>query len=178
MGNVEKKKFVKTLINNISVFKPLYTIYSINDGEQRDFVLNGIYEKMTEYLKNPNIIKKVRDILIPYNKYSETKINSRMLLAAYMIAALPEYTLSVKRSEIRNLNGYEKLTFNAADTIVNLIDTIKPNANIVILEDSIKKYVEYFKIFLKLDKVRNITELIGHWCDTEQNIEETYQNIR
>lgn len=178
MENIEKKKFIETLVYNISVFKPLYTIYSIKDGERRNFVLEDIYKKMTICLKNPDIIKKVQDILVHYNKYNTTKINSRMLLTAYMIASLPEYTLSIKRSEIKNLNGYERLTFDAAENIVNIIDIIKPDTNISVLEEGIQKYVEYFKVFLNLDKVRSITELIGHWCDTEETIREVTESER
>ena len=47
-----------------------------------------------------------------------------MLLTAYMIASLPEYTLSVKRGAIKNLNGYERLTFDTAVNIVNALDNI------------------------------------------------------
>lgn len=171
-----KQKFINNIVKNSNIFAYMYKLYIIPNGEQRDFRLGILYDKLVSYISNKDKINSVNEIFKYYNSYtSGKKISGKKILTAYIIASFPEYVLSLKRKNISiEKHRYLYQIYDIAKKLICHINDLcisEDSINILDLVSCIDKYTEYFDIFIKLDRIKSINKLINHWCDSKETIE-------
>ena len=175
--NQAKLNFLNSITKNNNMFKYMYGMYTIPNGKQRDFRVGIIYDKLISHISKKETIDSVNNIFKYYNTYtSGKKVTGRKILTAYIITISPEHVLSIKKEELTaEKSGYKYQIYDVAKKLILCINDISTKKQTDMIEDLTKcidQYTEHFDIFIKLDEIKSVNELINQWCDTMATIEE------
>ena len=175
-----KRKFIQGLKEIKDILNKMFKIYALDTGEARNLALQYDFDKMISFIREKENIKLMDNILNCYNRYNRytnnnNKITSRKLYVTFIIASFPEYVLDFKRDKMNELkSGYEIHIFNLACKIVEYLHKFA-NKGIGLFDMElftmyVNLYCRYYKIFIELDRIKKINELINMWCNTQETI--------
>ena len=84
--NQSKLNFLNSITQNNNIFECMYDLYTVPNGEQRDFLIGKTYDKLIGYISEKKIIDSVNNIFKYYNTFtSGKKITGKKILTAYVI---------------------------------------------------------------------------------------------
>ncbi len=176
-----KKQFLKNLHECEHIFKILWSFNEmkskINQNQIDSFnKLDDLWIKMTRYLRNKNIISQINTLLkcaqriIKINEIKEININSKQFLSLYTILIFPEFTLS----DVDNVHIKSDLIVKSSKVIncLNNLLNIKKINNYQIhnFVQVLNNYGCSFKIFMSIDKIIKVTDLMIRWYDLDKTI--------
>ena len=154
--------FVELLTKNRDTFKYMYQL-------RNEHLL---YDRITRYVSDKNVIDTTNEIFKHYNTFAP-KITGKEVLTAYVIALLPEYVLSVKKSDISSELGYIYQTYMAANNLIEQINDLCSGSGVMEkFVPCVITYQECFHMFMEVDRARSISELVHYWCDTKKTLDE------
>lgn len=184
--NIQKlflqKLFMTSLSNCNTIFNVLNSCLLSKqslDIKSKTYIndLDEIFQIVTSYISNNEIIDLIDKMLNRYyrficsdnNEYYKLiapKLDARKFLSSYVIAIFPEFVLSKTENEIiQEESGIFYDIYTLSHNLIRIFhnyyisNTLKTDE----LIKSINKYSNAFTIFISIDRINKVNELITKW---------------
>ena len=174
----KKLKELENMINDLFL-----TVAENYDDKQNIEQIESEFDQMSIILRNQTVISKVQKFLdyvyrvYPENKILGKKVNSKILLSAFIMYGYPEITLDFSRKKIDHTitsTSYE-MYFYSKILIFSLVNFMNNDFN----PERLRKFIKYlniysniFTLFLNEDKIKQINKVTFEYYQIKKTLKE------